>query len=157
MNACARRDDVTQAVRSGRWPQGCAPELREHVAGCAACAEEARLTSAFAAAREGAMRVATPQSADLLWWKAQLRRRRSAMEQLERPAMAVSTVAISASVALLLGVTVLVWNRMSWPDLSAIFMGMHWSAWIPGPVAVLMGGFAVTAIAVGVGISKERG
>ena len=32
MSECARRDEVRQAVRAGQWPQGCAADLREHVA-----------------------------------------------------------------------------------------------------------------------------
>lgn len=157
MSACAWHDELMQALRAGQWPQGCAAELREHVAGCARCAEEARVTLAFAAARENAMRAADLPSSGLLWWKAQLRRRRSAMEQLERPAATISVATIAASVAVLLAVLATVWKRVEWSRLATMFSPAGWNVWVLGSIAVLLCAFAVVAVVVGLGLPEERG
>jgi len=157
MKTCAQKKEVAQAVRSGQWPLGCAAELHEHVAACEQCNEEARLLSAFATARNGAMRKAPPQSAGLLWWKAQLRRRRETMERLERPGLAIPTAPIAASVILLIAVLATAWKRIDWSRLTAIFSPAGWNAWILAAVSVLLCGFAVVAVVVGFGLSEERG
>ena len=155
MKTCAMKDEVVQAVRAGHWPQGVAAELREHVAACGQCAEEARLLSAFALARESAMRMASPQSAGLLWWKAQLRRRHEAMERLERPGRAIPTVTISASVLLLTAVLVTAWKRLEWSRLTAMFSPGSSNAWIVAVVAAVLCGIAVATVLLG--SSEDRG
>jgi hypothetical protein len=155
MKVCGRRDEVAQGVRAGRWPQGCAAELRAHVAECAACAEEARMLSAFAGAREGAMRMAPAQSAELLWWKAQLRRRHEAMERLEFPGLAISMVTIGASVVLLMIVLAVVWKRVAWSRVLAGFSATGWNTWILVSVAAVLCGFAVVAMVVGLPEERE--
>lgn len=157
MKACVREAEVAQSVRSGQWPLGCAEELREHVAACGACREEARLTAAFAAMRKGAMSMAVPQSAGLLWWKAQLRRRQEAMERLERPGLAISTAAITASVVVLAAVLAAVWKRMDWGRLVAALSPVGWNVWAMVAVAAVLCGFGVVAVVVGLGLSERRG
>ena len=39
--------EVTQALKSGHWPEGCAPELRAHVEACADCSDQVLVTRAF--------------------------------------------------------------------------------------------------------------
>lgn len=144
MSGCVRGEEVAAAVRAGHWPQGCAEELRAHVAGCARCGEEARLLTMFGSAREGAMRAATPQSAELVWWKAQIRRRQRMMEQLERPGLTISTATIGASVAVLLGVL-----AMLWPRLTASFASTGWNVWLLAAAAGVLCVSAVAALVAG--------
>ena len=78
LRACAREPELAEAVRSGRWPLGCEPELRAHVQECRRCGEMAMLTAAFQQARAQAVGAADlPRpglpNAGLLWWRAQLR------------------------------------------------------------------------------------
>lgn len=160
MNACTRRDELIAVVRAGQWPQGCAPELREHVAACARCAEEARILSAFATAHDSAMQLAPLQSPGLLWWKAQLRRRHDAMERLERPGLAIPTATIAASIVLLLAVLATAWKHVQWSQLAAQLAvrlsPTGWNPWMLASIAAILCGFAVAALVVGLGLSEER-
>jgi hypothetical protein len=81
---CAYEKEVQQALRTGHWPAGCAPQLRDHVAACANCNDLVLVTEAFQTARnESAHEV--PISPSLLWWRAQLMRRRNTTEKVSRP------------------------------------------------------------------------
>jgi hypothetical protein len=116
--ACPYEKEVTQALKSGHWPEGCAPELRAHVEECVDCSDLVLLTQAFQHARAESIHEAPSGSPNLLWWRAQLRRRNAATEQMNRP------IAIAQSFALVLNVLV-----------AAIFVisqynhGLRWAAW----------------------------
>src|SRR6185312_3337073 len=103
LRACAREQELAEAVRSGRWPLGCEPELRAHVEGCRRCGEMAMLTAAFQQARAQAVgaadltRAGLP-NAGLLWWRAQLRRRNAAMARVNRPLAGAQGFALLAMV-----------------------------------------------------------
>ena len=155
MKTCPQKTEVEQAVRSGQWPLGCAAELREHVSSCEQCAHEARLLSAFATTRESAMRTAPAQSAGLLWWRAQLRRRHEAMERLERPGLAIPTATIAASTILLIAVLATAWKRIDWSRLTAACAPAGWNVWMVTAVAALLCGFALVAAIVG--LPDKRG
>ena len=148
MKICPQKKEMAQAVRSGQWPLGCAAELHEHVAVCEQCNEEARLLSAFATARNSAMRAAPPKSAGLLWWKAQLRRRREAMERIERPGLAIPMATIIASTILLIAVLATAWKRIDWSRLTAACAPAGWNVWIVTAVAALLCGFALVVAIV---------
>ena len=82
---CTREKEVMDLLRSGGWPAACEPELHEHVAGCSLCAQTVMLKSAFVSALAAAKDQARLQSAGVLWWRAQLRRRNEAVERVNRP------------------------------------------------------------------------
>jgi len=102
------------------------------------------------------MRMATPQSATLIWWRAQLRTRRETMERLERPGLAISTATITASIILLLSALAVVGRRVEWAHLIPSFSLAGWNVWVLGFVALALFGFAVVALVVGLGMSDER-
>ena len=146
MKTCAQQREVVQAMRAGHWPHGVSSDLREHVASCSQCADEACLLFAFAMARENAMRATPSQSAGLLWWKAQLRRRQETMERLERPGRAIPAITISASVLLLTAVLITAWKRLDWSRLITQFTSGSSNAWILAVVAAALCGFAVATV-----------
>ena len=74
-----------------------------HVDGCAECREWARVEVLLRGARAQAMQAKMPQSASVIWWRAQLRRRREAMATVERP------LRWAQAVAVLLGVCAVAW------------------------------------------------
>lgn len=116
--ACSYEKEVTQALKSGHWPEGCAPELRVHVEGCVDCSDLVLVTQSFQQARAESIHEAPSGAPSLLWWRAQLRRRNAATEQMNRP------IAIAQSFALVVNVLV-----------AAIFVvsqynhGLRWGAW----------------------------
>lgn len=106
---CEREQDIARAVRSGLWNA----ELREHAAGCEACAE----TMAVAAfLQSGEDPAATVPEAGLMWWRLELRARREKRARALRP-----LVIAERAAGVLFGsacVAVFVWLSTVSPSLS---------------------------------------
>lgn len=92
-SGCSRLDEVRQTLAQGHWPHACAAELRDHVTHCSDCADEVLITTHLQRARNQAIAAARPGSSNLLWLKAQARRRTAALERIERPLAAAHTFA----------------------------------------------------------------
>lgn len=108
LRSCPREREVKELVESGQWPRACAPELREHMSACRACADLALVASAFRSERTAAVAAAQAGqvklgSAGTLWWRAQLRRRRAAVERIERPLVSAQIFALAVSLLAALG------------------------------------------------------
>ncbi len=85
MTACSREPEIRSLLDRGHWPAAASSELSAHAAACARCAQLILLTQAFRADRARA--VATPrlEAPGVLWWRAQLRRRNTDFQRLQRP------------------------------------------------------------------------
>ena len=94
---CVYEKEVRQALKDGHWPAGCLPELREHVQKCGSCSDLVVVTEAFQRARKNSTHK-VPQTSNLLWWRAQLQRRRAAAEQVSRPITVAQAFAWAVSV-----------------------------------------------------------
>jgi hypothetical protein len=88
--------ELRRALKDGHWPAGCLPELRNHVQACASCRDLVLVTEAFQQARKSSA-PEVPQTSNLLWWRAQLQRRRTAAEQVSRPITVAQTFAWAVS------------------------------------------------------------
>lgn len=137
LRACAREQEVAEAVRSGRWPLGCEPELRAHVDACRRCGEMVLLTSAFQQARIEAGDAAPLPHPGLLWWRAQLRRRNAALERVSRPLAGAHVFALLLNVVAL--VAVFAWQARHgvrwlgwWQTMEHDISGVDWLAWMHG-------------------------
>ena len=108
LRSCPREKEVSELMRRGQWPRASAAELRDHVNGCRACGDLVLVAGAFQQARattvafaqDGAMK---PGSAGALWWRAQLRRRRAALERMERPLVGAQIFALAVTLLAALG------------------------------------------------------
>ncbi len=83
MKSCPHETEIQAIVRSGHWPEACDPELRNHVETCRTCGEQLLVLHAFHSSRAHAMQAARGHypnllHPNLLWWRAQLRRRNDA-------------------------------------------------------------------------------
>ena len=115
---CSREKDLEQALKDGHWPQGCGPELRTHVESCASCSDFVLVTQTFQRARSESEQEAPSASANLLWWRAQLRKRNAATERVSRP------VTFAERFALFVYVVVgLVFVASQYRH------GLHWASW----------------------------
>jgi len=85
LRTCSFEKELAQELKDGRWPEGCGPELRAHVRACCNCSDLVLVTQTFQRARSESERAAPSNSASLLWWRAQLRRRNAAAERVSRP------------------------------------------------------------------------
>lgn len=95
MMGCGRTAEIEELLRLGHWPQAAGAELREHVGGCRGCSERMRVTEALQQMRASSMRAARLEPPALVWWRAQLRRRREVMQQVERPMRAQMLVVLA--------------------------------------------------------------
>jgi hypothetical protein len=116
---CPREKEVAELLHRGHWPQACTRELRTHVDGCRACADLILVTQTFQRDRAIAASMPRLESAGVLWWRAQLRRRNTAIERIGKPIFGaqVFALAISALVALVLLA-------------SQAKQGFRWIAWL---------------------------
>ena len=107
---CSRLDEVRATLAQGHWPHACAPELRAHVEGCTRCGQEVLLTQHMQVARNASMQAARPGAASLLWWRAQARRRNTALERAGRPLAAAQGFALVVALAVVAGLVVAHWQ-----------------------------------------------
>jgi hypothetical protein len=108
LGSCSREKEVSELLKQGHWPHACSADLRAHVDGCVACGDLMRLTTAFHAARTQAASAAPLHSPGLLWWRAQLRRRNTAIERVARPLLGAQIFALA--VTLMAGAAFLAWQ-----------------------------------------------
>lgn len=120
MKSCPHETEIQAIVRSGHWPEACDPELRNHVETCRTCGEQLLVLHAFHSARAHTMQAARVDHPDLLWWRAQLRRRNDALQRVSRP---ITTAQIFAFCISVLAAAALL--RSQWQQ------GLNWSSWLP--------------------------
>jgi hypothetical protein len=78
---CERESDVVEALRSGSFSD----ELREHVGGCAMCAEAEPVAKMLLQAASVLHRQNEPPPAGLVWRRAQAQKRELALKRAARP------------------------------------------------------------------------
>ena len=98
---CEFEPDVLAAVLQSLWPDRVDADLRAHVAGCEICSDVAAVAGALEeTSSEMRSRTALPD-AGLVWWRAQLRARREAVQAAGRPITVAQLVALACAVGLL--------------------------------------------------------
>jgi hypothetical protein len=122
MKPCPYEAEARAVLRSGHWPDACEPELRQHVESCDHCSSQLLVLHSFQSARAEAVRVARVGHPNLLWWRAQLRRRNEALERVGKP---IATAHIFALCVSLLAAAALVGSLLQ--------KGVDWSSWLPSP------------------------
>ena len=90
---CPREQDLLDAAAANRWPDRVDASLREHVAGCAICADVVEIAVAFLEDREVARAEAQVPPAAVVWWRSQIRAREEAARIASRPIALVQAVA----------------------------------------------------------------
>ena len=111
---CAREHEVVAVVLSGRWPDACDAELREHADVCPVC----RDVVAIAPALRHEQRFADVQvpAAGQIWWRAAIRARADAARNAARPMIWLQAIAgAGAAGAALAGLSI------AWPRLQGMF------------------------------------
>jgi hypothetical protein len=116
MKPCPHEAEVKAILRQGHWPEACDRELRQHIQTCRSCAEQLLVLQAFHAARAHAMQAAPIDHPNLLWWRAQLRRRNEALQRVSRP---ITTAQVFAFCISILAAAAL------------LRKGFNWSSWLP--------------------------
>jgi hypothetical protein len=96
MKECVRENEIVEAVVSGRWPDACGADLRNHVSACHICKEVAVVAGALQEEHDTALAEARVPSAGLVWWRAELRARREGAKAAERPLTLVHSLAAAS-------------------------------------------------------------
>src|SRR5579859_6937960 len=107
--SCSQEIELTRALREGRWPTACDPELRQHVEQCEACNDLVFVATTLGQARDQEMEGPSAMSPGLLWWRAQLQRRNAALEQVSKSIGVAGKFALTVSVMTTFGLVV--WQR----------------------------------------------
>ena len=99
LRPCPREKELAGLLELGHWPSASSEEMRAHVAACASCRARVALTQAFRGERDRALAEPRLESAGVLWWRAQLRRRNAAIERLSRPLFGAQIFAVIVALA----------------------------------------------------------
>jgi hypothetical protein len=164
LTACPYEKDLRDLIHRGQWPVAAAahPEILAHLSACRACSDLALVSGAFQSARAATLAAAMPVSPGILLWRAQLRRRNTAIERLSRPLLGAQMFALAVTLLAALGFTVfearhgvgwLTWIEqlpqsaaLQWQDLltSSPLSGQGWSVLFPALATLaLLGGVVV--------------
>jgi hypothetical protein len=100
LRPCPHEKYLAALVERGQWPDAAPAELRAHAESCRACSDAALLMQAFRSARSESISAAQPGSAGVLWWRAQLRRRKAAMQRIEKPILGAQIFALAVTLAI---------------------------------------------------------
>jgi uncharacterized membrane protein YhaH (DUF805 family) len=138
---CSRLDEVQQALALGHWPQACPAELRTHVERCSRCSDEVLLTNHFQLTRTETIKAARTEPPNLLWWRAELRRRNTALERAGRPLMAAQVFALLITLAAIAAVTAIHWNGL-WDRLRD-------AQWTPSSLTAMLGDWGLAPLIIG--------
>ncbi|PYT79236.1 MAG: hypothetical protein DMG40_17130 [Acidobacteria bacterium] len=121
---CTSEMALEATLRQGRWPHACDPDLRAHVDGCRDCQELVLIAQALQRARSNREQPAglhlarVSGSPGLLWWRAQLRRRKEAIQRVSEPVSLAEKVGF---VGLLAAFLVAIWQWGRFADLLSLF------------------------------------
>lgn len=144
---CERTHDVKELLERGHWPEAAGEDLRGHVAGCSKCGDLVLVSQAFRGARAATMKATPAMAPGVIWWRAQVRRRQAALEQIARPVWGAQVFACIVALLLGIGLAVVETRRgMSW---EAGARALHLEALVPGvSLQVLLVAACVGMVAV---------
>jgi hypothetical protein len=154
---CPRHPEVKSLLERGSWPAAASTDLRSHAETCQACAQLVLLTHAFHQDRTQAQAAAAPrlEAPGVLWWRAQLRRRNTAIERLQRPLVGAQIFAVALS--LIAAIAFLAWqSKQGFAWLSDFPRAFHFESLLPdalqntfGIIALIAGVLALVAVLSG--------
>jgi hypothetical protein len=111
---CPREAALLESLAAA-GPDGCADDLRAHVAGCASCAALTEVVARFRDECTASIHEASVPSSATMWWRLQRRARREETERAMRPITVVQAVTLACAVGVLAAVA-----RMVVPDAARI-------------------------------------
>src|SRR3569833_2718521 len=114
--SCAREREVSGVLHKGHWPHACPEELRTHVESCRNCTDLVLVTESLQTSRRQTAELPRLQPPGAIWWRAQLRRRNAAIDQMSRPILGAQIFALAMTLVVIGAI--------------AIWQGGNWSAWI---------------------------
>jgi len=118
-HSCSSEKEVADLLQSGHWPLACSPELRAHLGACRRCSDRVLVTESFQQDRIESERAARLNSPGLVWWRAQLRGRSAALENIAKPIQGAQLFALLVNLVVAAGFVV--WQARH---------GVRWLSWL---------------------------
>jgi len=103
LRACTHEKEITAVLLRGQWPAAAPAELRAHAQACRGCADLVLVMQALQGARAESSQAAQPPAAGVVWWRAQLRRRKAAVERIGKPLLGAQIFALAIVLVLAAG------------------------------------------------------
>jgi hypothetical protein len=155
MTSCYRESEIRSLLERGHWPAAASAELTAHAAACQRCTMLIQLTQAFRADRARAVAAPRLEAPGVLWWRAQLRRRNTDLQRLQRPLIGAQI--FSVVLGLIAAIVFLASQSkaaLAW--LGEIPRALHFESLLPAPLQTPLGLAALIAavLALLVAISK---
>ncbi|MBI4908604.1 MAG: hypothetical protein HY820_33600 [Acidobacteria bacterium] len=101
-SGCAFEAEVLAAVVECAWPHRCGQELVEHARQCPVCADLVLVAGAIRTDRQSDdMTIAAVPDSGRIWWKAQMRARREAIDAAGRPITAIQVITLACAMGLI--------------------------------------------------------
>ena len=125
---CEREIEIVEAITCGRWPAGTTEELQSHAENCPICSDVVRVALALTQQRADGLQMARVPTAGLVWWRAEMRARRDAVNRATRPLKIVEWTAMACVLAAI--AVVLFWvgpatvAAILWQPSLAFFIGL---------------------------------
>jgi hypothetical protein len=94
---CQFEAEVLAGVLESRWPEGFEAHLREHISKCATCSDVVTIAGAFECDREDLRSCAIVPDSGRVWWLAQVRARREAIQDAARPITVAQMIAFGCA------------------------------------------------------------
>jgi hypothetical protein len=107
---CPDEHGVITAILAGRWPDQCDETLQAHAAQCEVCGELVEVVSLLRVDRKQLHDEMRVPSAGQIWWRAAIRARLEASQQVARPLSWVFGVLVACVAGLALAVAELLWS-----------------------------------------------
>jgi hypothetical protein len=146
MTACPRESEIRSLLDRGHWPAAASTELTTHTAACTRCAQLILLTRAFRADRTRIAATAPLEAPGVLWWRAQLRRRNTDLQRLQRPLIGAQIFSVVLS--LVAAIVFLAWQSkqvLAW--LADAPRTLHFESLLPPELQTPLG---LTALVAGI-------
>jgi hypothetical protein len=109
---CPREQEVINAIVTGRWPDQCDETLQAHTLECHVCKEMLEVASVLLVEREGLHEEMSVPSAGQVWWRAAIRARLEATQQVARPLSWLFGVTVACAIGLAMTVVELLWSPL---------------------------------------------
>lgn len=117
--SCPRMKELTAVLKVGCLPSAWDKSLCSHVESCSECSDYILVFQSLHAARAETMNTLPPVTPGVIWWRAELRRRKEAFELLCKPTSIIGRLALSST--LVFAAVLLAWQ---------IRQVDHWLKWI---------------------------
>ena len=104
LRTCLRESEMSDALRSGRWPLACGSALRAHVEQCEVCRATALIAEFLKQDRSAAMEAMPRATPGLLWWRAQIVQRQAAIRRASQPVRYAVALALASSLAVVIAI-----------------------------------------------------